>query len=671
MPDSSSQSRDFYRELGVESDASAADIQQAWREAAKRWHPDTNPSPDAEEMMKRINEARDVLSDPRRRAEYDRTYQQSQSGTGGTGDQGSRGRCDERRREREDRRARRSRQRRGNRASAEEEARRRREEDESRRQRERQERMQREAREQAQREREQQARDDAESRRQRERQEQMQREAREQAQREAREEGESRRQRERQERMQREAREQAQREREQQAREEEESRRQRERQERMQREAREQAQREQQARDDAESRRQRERQERMRREAREQARRESAGRERSQQQSRDRERRERDGDPRRDGASGSDSERMRDDAARARREHARQERQSGNGSGPGGVGILVWLAIGAALLIPIAAVVGMFVLNSMVDSDEPSRRSDLRVFTQPTATPAAAVAPTAIPPTALPAPTPTLVILNTATPPPTATPLPTLAPLPTATPSPLPTATALPTASPTPAPTATATAVPTATLVPTATAIPAPTATPAVFFDGSPTALHLFLTQVGVTADQVAAMIEAGASVEAVDAAGRDPLEVAAELGLGADILSMLIDYGADPSRSPTILHALLKTPDVRVRQLRVLVDAGASTVAEDARGTAPLEVAVAQGLSASVLRYLVFNGADVTHSPTILHALLASDAVTAEHVQVLLDAGASESGTNALGQTPLDVALANGRSEDILSLLR
>lgn len=171
--------------------------------------------------------------------------------------------------------------------------------------------------------------------------------------------------------------------------------------------------------------------------------------------------------------------------------------------------------------------------------------------------------------------------------------------------------------------------------------------------------------------DQVRAMIEAGAPVTATDTDGRDPLEVAAELGLGADILSLLIERGADPSRSPTILHALLKSPDVLTRQLRVLVDAGASTVAEDTRGIAPLEVAVAEGLSASILRFLVFNGADVSHAPTILHALLASDAVTAEHVQVLLDAGASESGTNALGQTPLDVAMARGLGEDILSLLR
>ncbi len=530
MPDNSSQFRDYYRELGVSPDASGAEIRKAWREAAKRWHPDTNPSPDAADMMKRINDARDVLLDVRRRAEYDRAYQQRQQ-SGSSGEQA--------RRERE----------------AQERARR--------------ERADRETREQARRERE-----AEEARRRR-------------------------------------------------ARQEEETRRQRERQERMQREAREQARRE--------------------REAKEARRR----------------------------AADSESERMRAESERARRDHTRQDRErpADGGSRFSGAGPGTWLAIAAASLIPFVAIIGMLVLNSMNDPDMPSRRPGAGLLTVPTQTPTPA--PTALPPTTMPAPTPTIVIVDTATPRPTATPLPTLAPLPTATPSPPPTSTPLPTATSTPAPTATATSVPTFTPAPTVTAIPQPTATPTVIFDGSPTALHVFLTQVGVTVDQVRAMIEAGAPVTATDTDGRDPLEVAAELGLGADILSLLIERGADPSRSPTILHALLKSPDVLTRQLRVLVDAGASTVAEDARGIAPLEVAVAEGLSASILRFLVFNGADVSHAPTILHALLASDAVTAEHVQVLLDAGASESGTNALGQTPLDVATARGLGEDILSLLR
>ena len=587
MPDSRSQFRDYYRELDVSPDASGAEIQNAWRAAAKRWHPDTNRSPDAVERMKRINEAREVLSDPRRRAEYDRTYQQHRSGS--AGQQRSRSRGEDRRRERTNRRQRRENERHDRGASAEEEARRRR------------------------------ARQAEESRSQRERQERMQREAREQARREREAQDQARR-----ERAEREAK------------------------------AREQARREREAQEQA-------RRERAEREARA---REQARRERGPQDSHRR-------------ATDSDSERIRADADRARREHARQEEPPDSNSPFGGVGFGLWLAIGAALLIPFVAVIGLLVLNILDEPGEPTRGSRAALFVFPTPTSTPMPAPTAAPPTAVPAPTPTIAVIDTATPRPTATPLPTLAPLPTATPSPIPTSTPLPTATPiptatsTPVPTATATPVPTSTAVPTATAIPPPTATPTVIFDGSPTALHAFLMQVGVTADQVRALIDAGAPVTASDTEGRDPLEVAAEIGLGADILSLLIERGADPRRSPTILHMMLKAPDVRTRQLRVLVDAGASTVAEDARGIAPLEVAVAEGLSASILRFLVFNGAMVSHAPTILHALLASDAVTAEHVQVLLDAGVSESKRNALGQTPLDIAIAHGLGEDILSLLR
>lgn len=137
MPNSSSQFRDYYGELGIGPDASDADIRTAWRKVAKRWHPDINRSPDAEEMMKRINVARDVLSDPRSRVEYDATYRQQQSGgTGGTGKEGSHGKREERRREREERSDRCGREPQPNRSSTEDEARRRREEGETRRQRE-------------------------------------------------------------------------------------------------------------------------------------------------------------------------------------------------------------------------------------------------------------------------------------------------------------------------------------------------------------------------------------------------------------------------------------------------------------------------------------------------------------------------------------------------------
>ncbi len=53
--------RDYYEVLGVSRDASAEDIQQAYRKLARRHHPDVNKNPGAEERFKEINEAYHVL----------------------------------------------------------------------------------------------------------------------------------------------------------------------------------------------------------------------------------------------------------------------------------------------------------------------------------------------------------------------------------------------------------------------------------------------------------------------------------------------------------------------------------------------------------------------------------------------------------------------------------
>lgn len=64
--------RDFYEVLGVPRDASAEEIQLAFRRQARRHHPDVNKDPAAEERFKELNEAYSVLSDPKQRARYDR-----------------------------------------------------------------------------------------------------------------------------------------------------------------------------------------------------------------------------------------------------------------------------------------------------------------------------------------------------------------------------------------------------------------------------------------------------------------------------------------------------------------------------------------------------------------------------------------------------------------------
>src|SRR5262249_28264037 len=62
--------RDFYETLGVARDASAEEIQRAYRKLARTYHPDVNPDPAAEERFKEISEAYDVLSDPDQRGRY-------------------------------------------------------------------------------------------------------------------------------------------------------------------------------------------------------------------------------------------------------------------------------------------------------------------------------------------------------------------------------------------------------------------------------------------------------------------------------------------------------------------------------------------------------------------------------------------------------------------------
>ena len=74
--------RDYYEVLGVSQDAGEADLKKAFRSLAMQYHPDRNRGDkEAEERFKEINEAYAVLSDPDKRAHYDRFG--SAPGTGG------------------------------------------------------------------------------------------------------------------------------------------------------------------------------------------------------------------------------------------------------------------------------------------------------------------------------------------------------------------------------------------------------------------------------------------------------------------------------------------------------------------------------------------------------------------------------------------------------------
>jgi molecular chaperone DnaJ len=78
--------RDYYEVLGVPKDASDDALKSAFRRLARQYHPDVNKEANAEERFKEINEAYAVLSDPDRRAAYDRFGHAGVRGAGGVPD---------------------------------------------------------------------------------------------------------------------------------------------------------------------------------------------------------------------------------------------------------------------------------------------------------------------------------------------------------------------------------------------------------------------------------------------------------------------------------------------------------------------------------------------------------------------------------------------------------
>lgn len=63
--------KDFYEILSVSKSATDRELKSAYRKLALQWHPDRNKSPEAEKKFKEINEAYEVLSDPKKKQAYD------------------------------------------------------------------------------------------------------------------------------------------------------------------------------------------------------------------------------------------------------------------------------------------------------------------------------------------------------------------------------------------------------------------------------------------------------------------------------------------------------------------------------------------------------------------------------------------------------------------------
>jgi DnaJ-class molecular chaperone len=73
--------KDFYKTLGVEKNASQDDIKKAFRKLAHQYHPDKNNDDDSK--FKEVNEAYQVLSDEKKRSQYDRFGEAGVNGAGG------------------------------------------------------------------------------------------------------------------------------------------------------------------------------------------------------------------------------------------------------------------------------------------------------------------------------------------------------------------------------------------------------------------------------------------------------------------------------------------------------------------------------------------------------------------------------------------------------------
>ena len=87
--------RDYYEVLGVCKDADEATLKKAYRQVAKKYHPDMNPGDaEAEKKFKEASEAYAVLSDPEKRRQYDQFGHAAFDGSAGAGSgSGSQGVC--------------------------------------------------------------------------------------------------------------------------------------------------------------------------------------------------------------------------------------------------------------------------------------------------------------------------------------------------------------------------------------------------------------------------------------------------------------------------------------------------------------------------------------------------------------------------------------------------
>ncbi|NWS02430.1 DNJB8 protein, partial [Motacilla alba] len=72
---------DYYKVLGLQKNASQEDIKKSYHKMALKWHPDKNPKnkEEAEKKFKELVEAYEILSDPQKRSDYDKSVEESRA----------------------------------------------------------------------------------------------------------------------------------------------------------------------------------------------------------------------------------------------------------------------------------------------------------------------------------------------------------------------------------------------------------------------------------------------------------------------------------------------------------------------------------------------------------------------------------------------------------------
>src|SRR5579862_2326718 len=86
------QQQDYYKTLGVAREADPDEIRKAYRKLARKHHPDLNPGDKAaEDRFKKVQEAYDILSDPKKKQMYDQVGFYSENGAPAGAGAGARG----------------------------------------------------------------------------------------------------------------------------------------------------------------------------------------------------------------------------------------------------------------------------------------------------------------------------------------------------------------------------------------------------------------------------------------------------------------------------------------------------------------------------------------------------------------------------------------------------